>query len=54
MSAVILFFRRPLLFEPYPKLVAGAGLEPATFWLWARRANRAAPPRNPKILFGDG
>lgn len=28
------------------QMVAGAGFEPATFGLWARRAIRAAPPRN--------
>ncbi len=30
-------------------MVAGVGFEPTTFWLWARRAIRAAPPRNPNI-----
>ena len=34
-------------------LVAGAGFEPATLWLWATRANRAAPPRGTDTILTD-
>lgn len=38
------FWRPPLCQLSYRRVVAGAGLEPATSWLWARRAAKLLYP----------